>query len=33
MCLSLMWEVLLHMCCFYLLINKEASLACVKAEE
>ena len=28
----LVWEVLLYMCCFYWLMNKEASLACDRVE-
>ena len=27
-----LWEVLLYMCCFYWLMNKEAALACDRAE-
>ena len=28
---TLMWEVLLYMCCFYWLTNKESTLACDRA--
>ena len=28
----MVWEILLYMCCFYQLMNKESALACDRVE-